>query len=198
MTYKTQILPQSGWTLDSIVCDSGSWSASLPNKKVTINLVDGNDITCTFSESQPVALPGTPDVMIGTASGGPFSGDNIYSSTVLASQTVSQAIPKNQNKSFWVTVQNDSSNADQFQINATQHGGPHFTVKIFVNSVDVTAQVTAGTYHLSLAGHASQLIEIRIKATSSVPATGMVDYDLAAISVISGPQDIVRAHATRA
>ncbi len=195
--YKTQILPKSGWTLDSIVCDSGSWSASLSNKKVTINLVDGDNITCTFSESQPVALPGTPDVMIGTASGGPFSGDNIYSSTVLASQTVNQSIPKNQNKSFWVRLQNDSVNSDSFQINATKHGGPHFTVKIFVNNVDVTSQVTAGTYHINLAGGGSQLIEIRIKATSSVPATGMVDYDLAAISSISGPQDIVRAHATR-
>jgi hypothetical protein len=197
ITYKTQVLPQSGWTLDSIVCDSGDWSANLSARKVTINLADGDDITCTFSESQPVVLHGVPDVMVGTNQAGPWTGDNVYSTTVVAGQTVNQSIAKNQTKSFWVRVQNDSANADTFILDGTKLNGPNFTIKVFINGVNVTKKVNKGTYQLSLAGNASQVVEIRITATKNTKVGNSVNYDVSAVSSGGGNPDIARAHATR-
>lgn len=41
----------SGWALDNITCDSGSWTTT--SDSVTVTLADGEHITCTFTNIQP-------------------------------------------------------------------------------------------------------------------------------------------------
>ncbi|MCI0730793.1 MAG: hypothetical protein L0332_29275, partial [Chloroflexi bacterium] len=50
----TETLPAAGWVLADIVCTGGSVvMTNLPNHSVTINLVDGESVICTFHNRRP-------------------------------------------------------------------------------------------------------------------------------------------------
>jgi hypothetical protein len=114
---------------------------------------------CTFTESYRI-----PDAMIATSSGGPFSGNNIYSGSVLAIQTVTQSFNAGQTKSFFVKFQNDGLDTDRFRVVSKLKGSLKYQVVFMNGTVEITGKVNAGTYRFTLAPGATRMIEIRVTA----------------------------------
>ena len=52
----TEILPNSDWSLADIACDSGTWTPDLDSQTLVLTLVDGDDVTCTFTNDGPPRL----------------------------------------------------------------------------------------------------------------------------------------------
>jgi streptogramin lyase len=50
----------AGWTLDSVACDSGSWTTG--GDSLTVNLAGGQAITCTFNNSSGASA--VPDILM--------------------------------------------------------------------------------------------------------------------------------------
>jgi hypothetical protein len=192
--YTISVGSVSGWALIGLTCDAPE-TIKMAHRKVTIHLGAGENVSCTFTESKR-----QPDALIGTTSGGPLVGDGIYSSTVLPSQTQSQAIARSHTSSFFVTLQNDGLDTDSFKLLATISGSNKFKVRFFVGSTDITARLLAGTYSANGWAPGGQLvIEIRVTAKASTKASATRNIDLSIRSkTASAAKDIVRAHVTRA
>ena len=184
----------NAWKLIGLSCVGGANAATvdLAHQKVTLHVVAGDAITCTFTDTHRV-----PDALISAKRSGPYKGGNIYSARPRAAQTVGQVVPSTQTRSFWVRLQNDGLDRDSFGVTALISGSTKFNVAIFRKGVDVTAQVEAGTFTLSnlAAGHTATL-RIRVTALNNVPATATGDISLVMRSK-STPRaavDVVTAH----
>jgi hypothetical protein len=139
------------------------------------------------------------DAKISKRSTSGYVGSNIYSSTVLSSQTRNRAVARNQTGKLFVRIQNDGPANDSFTVDANLSGSSSFAVKFFSGTTDVTAAVLAGTYTVNnLAAGAQVTIEVRITAASNTVASATRNIDVIATST-SQPSatDVVRGHITR-
>ena len=189
--YVVQAAAVNGWSLKTLTCTT-SETINKSQRKVTINLAAGENVTCTFTETQRL-----PDESIALSSGGPYSGVGIYASSAQPSQTQNRIIPIGQTRSFWVHVKNNGLDSDTFNVVSTLTGSTKFKVSFFRGATDITAKVNAGTYNLTLAAGAQTTIEIRVKTLNGTPAAAMRNIDLTMKSKSSTARDVVRAHVTR-
>jgi len=155
-TFQVGALPK--WALISLTCDSHQ-TVLKSHRLVQITLHSDENVTCTFTESYRI-----PDAMIALTSGGPYSGDNIYSGAVLPSQTLTQSFAAGQTKSFFVKFQNDGLDADTFRVASKLKGSLKYGVIFMNGTVEITGKVNAGTYKFQLAPGATRMIEIRVTA----------------------------------
>ncbi len=192
-TYVVQLASVSKWALIGLTCDTPE-TIQTSKRKVTIHLGEGENVSCTYTESVRV-----PDELIALSSSGTYSGDNVYSSTVIAGQTLSQAIARGDTKSFFVHAENDGLDTDTYKLYTKLTGSTRFHVWIYVGNVDVTAQVNANTYKLTLAPGQQKTIEIRVKAKPRAKAHDYKYIDLYLKSKsATAAKDVVRASVTRA
>jgi len=162
-TFRVGALPK--WALISLTCDSHQ-TILKSHRLVQIQLDAGDDVTCTFTESYRI-----PDAMIAISSGGPYSGDNIYSGAVLPSQTLTQSLAPGQTKSFFVKFQNDGLDTDTFRVASKLKGSLKYHVVFMAGTVEITGKVNAGTYKFKLAPGATRMIEIRVTADATTGAS---------------------------
>ena len=184
----------SGWSLTGLSCNTGE-TTNISTRTATIDLAAGENVICTFTDTRRLA-----DAKISKTAAGGYHGNNIYSSSVLASQTRNQAIARNHTRSLFVQVQNDSLATDSFTIDANLSGSSSFTVQFFNGATDITAAVLAGTYTVNnLAAGAHVTIEIRVTAAGNTPASATRNVDVF-VNSNSEPSvvDSVRGHFTRA
>ena len=161
--FRVAALPK--WALISLTCNLHE-TILKPHRLVQIQLLPDEDVTCTFTESYRI-----PDAMIALASGGPFSGDNVYSSSVLPSQTLTRSFAPGQTQSFFIRFQNDGLDTDTFRIWSKLKGSLKYTVVFMNGTVEITSKVLADTYHFTLAPGATRTIELRVHAGSAITAS---------------------------
>ena len=161
--YVFQIQAVSKWALISLTCNLHE-TILKSHRLVQIQLHSDQNVVCTFTESLR-----KPDASIALAPGGPYSGDNIYSSSVLASQTLSQAVTPGTTESFFVHLQNDGLDTDKFRLSSKLKGSLYYQVAFMSGTVEITGKVNAGTYRFKLAPGATKTIEIRVLAPLATP-----------------------------
>jgi hypothetical protein len=176
------------WALIKLTCNLHE-TILKAHRLVQIQLHAGESVTCTFTESRR-----KPDAKIAPASSGPYSGENIYSSSVLASQTLTQAMTAGETKSFFARFQNDGLDKDYFRVVSTLQGSLKFHVVFLSGTIDITGKVNAGTYRFSLAPGAQRTIEIRVTADPTLGAADMRNITLTLQSrTAPAAKDLVRA-----
>ena len=182
----------AGWSLTGLACNTGE-STSIPTRTATITLTAGENVVCTFTDTHRRA-----DALVSKKASSKYAGNNIYSSTVLASQTRNLAVARNATKKLFFRFQNESLATDSFTIDANLSGSPSFSVSFFSGATDITAAVLAGTYSINLASGAQVTIEARITAASNTTANATRNIDVFQTST-SQPsiKDVVRGHITR-
>lgn len=90
--------------------------------------------------------PATPDLSIATSSTGTFTGDNVYSSTVLKSQTVRRTgVKSGRTYRFWIRLDNDAQQASSFSVAPTIGGTANMKLIFKIGGVEVPS-IKAGTY----------------------------------------------------
>ena len=184
----------SRWSLTGLSCNTGE-TTNISTRTATIDLAAGENVICTFTDTRRL-----PDAKISKTASGGYHGNNIYSSSVLASQTRNRAVARNHTRSLFIQVQNDSLATDSFTIDANLSGSSSFTVQFFNGATNITAAVLAGTYTVNnLAAGAHVTIEVRVTAAgnTSAGATRNVDVFVNSNSEPSA-MDSVRGHFTRA
>jgi hypothetical protein len=192
-TYQITQAFSSGWALIGLTCTGGSTTTDQAHHRVLIQLASSDNVTCTFTDSRRRA-----DAQIANAVGGPYHGNNVYSSGPIASQQVHSVVGAGMTRNVYVLLGNDSPDVDSFRVAATWSGAPKYTVTIFRNGVDITTQVKAGTYSVNnLASGANVTIRVQIQGQAglSPSATGNLDVTLTSKSAPAA-KDVVRAHVT--
>ena len=182
----------NGWKLITLTCDTPGQTIKPNKRKVTIHLGAGQNISCTFTESQRL-----PDESIALTNAGPYAGEGIYGGTAQPSQTQNQAIAIGQTKSFFVHLKNNGLDTDSFSVFSTLIGSTKFRVHFSWAPVDGRLRVNAGTYRVTLAAGAQFTMEIRVLAQSGTPASATRNIDLTMRSRTSTSKDVVRAHVSR-
>jgi Periplasmic copper-binding protein (NosD) len=160
--FRVGALPK--WALIKLTCDTHE-TILKPHRLVQIQLQPDQNVTCTFTESYRI-----PDAMIALTSGGPYSGDNIYSGAVLPSQTLTQSFAAGDTKSFFVRFQNDGLDTDTYRVASKLKGSLKYSVLFMIGNVEITGKVLADTYSFSLAPGATRTIEIRVTAGAISPS----------------------------
>ena len=116
-----------------------------------------------------------PDARIGTAAGGPFTGNDFYSATG-ASEHKTISVLRGHSGRLYVDIQNDGLFDDTFRV--TGPGGAQgFTLTYFHGATNVTAQVLAGTYStgsLAPAAHVTIKVVIHVAAGSANSRTFLI------------------------
>jgi hypothetical protein len=191
-TYVVKAAKVNGWSLKTLTCNLPE-TIKKSKGKVTIHLTAGQNVTCTYTETQRL-----PDESIALTSGGPYSGVGIYSGTAQPSQTLNQAIAISQTKSFFVHLTNNSLDSDSFNVFSTLTGSTKFAVKFWNGATDITARVNAGTYNITLSAGNTITIRIDVRAVAGTPASATRNIDLTMKSKTSTSSDVVRGHVTRA
>ena len=183
----------AGWSLTGLSCTTGEVT-DIPTRTATITLTAGENVVCTFTDTHRLA-----DALVSKKANKKYAGDNIYSSSVLASQTRNLAVARNTTKKLFFRFQNASLATDSFTIDANLSGSTSFSVLFFNGATDITAAVMAGTYSINnLASGAQVTIEARITAASNTAASATRNIDVFQTST-SEPSvmDVVRGHITR-
>lgn len=132
----------AGWRLTSIACGPSS-VVDLAAGRVIIRLQSGQDLVCTFRDTQP-----RPDGAIAISSVGKYKGNNTYDVAPAnrQTQTTTGAQP-GVSYAYSVTVKNRSLDTDSFTLSATTSDTNAFSVTVRDKAgADVTAAVMAGTY----------------------------------------------------
>lgn len=191
-TYTITQSAVTGWSLTSLACSDGS-SVNLTQRRATVDLGAGEDVTCTFVDAWR-----RPDAMVATASGGPWCVDGVYTSTVSSSQKVTASVARGATRTFYVAVQNDGGAADRFVVRAVSSGSPGYSLKVKRGTENLTAAVTgAGYTSESLAPGGSFLLKVKVTATTAVAGSARnVDVTVSSASAGSA-KDVVRARAVR-
>ena len=154
--FRVAALPK--WALITLTCNTHE-TILKSHRLVQIQLLAGQNVTCTFTESYRI-----PDAMIALSSGGPYAVDNFYSGAVTPSQTLTQSFVPGDTKSFYVRFQNDGLDTDTFRIWSQLKGSLKYGVVFMAGNVEITGKITADTYHFKLAPGATRTIEIRVTA----------------------------------
>ncbi len=190
--FRQAVVP--GWSLVSLSCPPGS-QIDVAAGRVTVNLLAGYQVTCTFRNAGR-----RPDASVALVETGPFKGDNVYGALPTKRQTQRwDGAGAGQVFDFFVGIQNDSSVADSFTVQSTETGSGSIAIAYLVGGVDVTAEVTAGTYTVSeLAPGAAILLVMRVSVAPDAP-TGLRKKVVVRQSSLGDPTrvDAVRASVTR-
>jgi hypothetical protein len=187
--YVFRVAAESKWALMKLTCNMHE-TILKAHRLVQIQLQAGDDVVCTFTESLR-----KPDAMIGLMSGGPYSGDNIYSGNVLASQTQTRSFNPGQTKSFFMRFQNDSLDKDWFRVASKLTGSLKYHVVFMNGTTEITGKVNAGTYRLKLAPGATRTIELRVTAGANLSASDVRDIVVTMQSrTAPAARDTVKAH----
>jgi arylsulfatase A-like enzyme len=141
-----------------------------------------------------------PDGQIAFTSTGTYTGNNIYSSTPLTTQTRKRTgVALGATYDYWVRIQNDGPATTSFNVYGESSGTTAMTTRYLVGGVDVTADVTAGSYTVAnLAPRAKVSLVVRIRVGAAVPlgAKRTVLVRIAAAGDATSV-DVVRAVAIR-
>lgn len=182
-----------GWTLTGLTCNTGE-SVDLANRTVTITLVDGENVDCTFANAQRV-----PDAQIASAAAGPFKGAGVASPTVTPAQTKSSGVARGGTHTFSVRAQNNGGAVDSFKVRRLKSGSAGYTVAHFRGRTDITSEVRAGTYMIAdVEPGAAVTIKVKItaKTTSAAGSARNADVTIESVDTPTA-RDVVRARATR-
>jgi hypothetical protein len=131
-----------------------------------------------------------PDARIGTSAAGPFTGNNVYSSTG-AGEAKTISVHRGHSGTLYVDIQNDGLTADSFKVSGPGAANG-FTPSYFHGATNVTSQVVAGTYSTGSLAAGSRLtlkVVIKVKAGSAATRTLVI----AAHGQAGVPTDAVRA-----
>jgi hypothetical protein len=116
-----------------------------------------------------------PDARIGTNAAGPFTGNNVYSSSA-AGESKTISVARGHSGTVYVNIQNDGLRDDTLEVTGPG-GSSGFTVTYFRGATNVTGQVLAGTFSTgSLARGASTTLRlvVHLSATSANTGTFLV------------------------
>ena len=157
----------------------------------------GKTTTCTVAMSAAKKVTPKfgaigPDGLIKRSSVATYVGDGIYNATG-ASQVVSAPTPRTSTATFDVVVQNDRVASDSFTVTGCGDAAG-FVVTYTDSSGDVTAQVEAGTYGLTLAPGASAQLTMSVKVQNSAT----VGTKLTCLVTATSSTDPVRVDAVKA
>jgi N-acetylglucosamine-6-sulfatase len=156
-------------------------------------------LAARLAQLQREGLQGArPDGAIGLASTGPYKGNDVYDTSAQERQTARRAgVQRGRSYDFWVRLQNDGGTSGTFTVRATTSGSATIIVRYLAGQQDVTTQVSAGTYQLTMGAGKQSLLRMRMTVMSGSPA-GAVKR---AVIAFAGPGgtlvDVVRAVATR-
>lgn len=131
-----------------------------------------------------------PDARIGLSSGGPFSGNGVYSPTA-AGESRTRWVTRGRTGTFYVSIQNDGLVAAAFRIKGTG-GARGITVRYYKGATNVTTSVRAGTYSTgSIAARATVTIKVVVTVARSSASIG--SFLVKATSQAGTPADAVKA-----
>lgn len=146
-----------------------------------------------------VATDPRPDARIALGASGPFKGTNVYESipTQKQTQTLLGVLPNTTND-YWVQVVNRGTSSGDFRVGATSTGTALMVVNYLVKGVDVTSQVSAGTYVVTgVAPGASTTVVVRITVAPDAGPRAKRNAILTFTSTNGGLVDVARAVARR-
>jgi arylsulfatase A-like enzyme len=189
-TYAINQVVPSGWTLSSISCPVPS-EVDPTTGTASVTLLADTNVTCTFKNVRRL-----PDLSIALSSSGSFNGDNIYSASVLKSQTQSRnPVTAGQEYDYFVNVQNDGKENDSFVLKASVTGSPKMSATFWVNGGDVTSGVLSGTFTTPVINSGATIhLEIRVVVAADAIAGDKKNVVLRGTSVAApGAVDTVRA-----
>ncbi len=112
-----------------------------------------------------------PDARIRLGTTGAYAGDGVYNTTG-AGQNVTARAPRGATVTYTASIQNDGIVSDSFAVRATP-SDPAFSITYRHQGVDVTDDVTAGSYGTSALnpGDTFQIkVEVTVRATAPVGA----------------------------
>ncbi|MGZ5422764.1 MAG: sulfatase-like hydrolase/transferase, partial [Aeromicrobium sp.] len=186
--------PTSGSSLMSITCPPGN-EIDLTSGTATVHLLPGDEVTCTFKNAGR-----RPDARIAITATGTFKGANVYATTPLKAQTQRwDGAPAGESLDFVVGLQNDSRLVDSFTVRGDETSSSHIAVKYFVNDVEVSSAVRAGTYSIpDLATGASVMMTVRVSVAPDAPTSIKRKIVISQRSTsVTSRVDVVRAVITR-
>ena len=135
-----------------------------------------------------------PDVLIGAAKTGAYSGNNIYNLTG-SGQTLAHPIAHGTAFTYWVEVQSDGNVPDTYGLKGPG-AAAGFTIVYKVGTAVVTAGVVAGTYRHAAPAGGSFLVQVIVGVKSATPAGRTFKPKLTVASVgAPAQQDAVVASA---
>lgn len=157
-SYAIDQLPIKSWSLGALTC-SVATSADAAARHAFVNLLPGDHAACTFTAAQR-----RPDASIAVAGVGRFKGDNSYAGRPTSRQTTKRLhVSAGRSYDFMVNIQNDGVLVDSFKIHAIQKGSPTIPVTYYVDGLDVTPAVIAGTFTVpELATDAFRTMVVRV------------------------------------
>ena len=119
--------------------------------------------------------------------------------TTGASQSKTGSAKKGKTVTFGISIQNDGTGADSFEVKATGAAASTCTVKYFYGTKDITAKVVAGTYRTTrLAAGAQYTITPKVTVKSTAKAGSKVTRLVTITSVAaSSKKDAVKFIAKR-
>jgi hypothetical protein len=194
----------------SALGSNGSGNGAL-NNRVSALTVSGTDLYVggPFANAAGIAtadriarwalgIPRKPDGRIRRGTG-EFVGNNIYNTTG-ANQTRTGSATPGHTITFGISIQNDSTRADRFEVKAIGTAVSSYVVKYFRGTSDITAAVVAGTYQTwSLTPGAAYLITARVTVKSEAAAGSKVARLVTITSVAnSAKKDAVKFSGKRA
>ncbi len=140
-----------------------------------------------------------PDAAIGTATTGPFKGNDVYSASATTTQTKSATVARGATRTFHVQVGNDAPFTDSLTVKGVSAGAAGYTVTYFRGSTNITAAVQAGTYELAeVPPGGSVLLKVKIKAgTTTARGSTRTATVTVRSSAATSVKDAVQARATR-
>jgi hypothetical protein len=131
-----------------------------------------------------------PDARIATLSGGPYTGNMVYSSTG-AGESLTRSVARGHSGTFYVAIQNRGLVAAAFTMKLTGTASG-YTVRVYRGTTNITTAVKAGTYSTGTIA-ARGAVALKVVVSLSSTATTTVTYTLKATSVAGTPADAVRA-----
>jgi hypothetical protein len=134
-----------------------------------------------------------PDLLITTTSS--YIGNDIYNTTGKG-QTKSLTVHRTQTGTFTVEFVNDGLATDTYKVKGPGSSGA-FSVKYFAGATDVTAQVVAGTYSLTMAPPDFRYLTIKVTVGAGATVGSFKSFLLTATSQGGGlAKDAVKAKVT--
>jgi hypothetical protein len=131
-----------------------------------------------------------PDAQIATT--GAYIGDGVYNSSG-QDQEKTLTVHRGKAGTFRIKLQNDAQIADAFTVDGFGDVGG-FTITYFAGSTNVSAQVKAGTYAVTLAPGASKVLTMHIKVSRGISVGTGISTPVVLQARNGGLSDAVRAH----
>ena len=155
-------------------------TATIGQQSFTVTATDRAGNTGTRTHTYLVADP-RPDGRIRKGATGTYFGDDIYNTTGVG-QTRTGAAARGGTVTYYVSVQNDAPFPDTLRLRGTASTAA-FRMRYSTGGVDITPQVTAGTYTTpTLAPGATFEITVEVKVKTSAPAGSSLTATLTAKS----------------